>query len=291
MIMMMRLMSPSHAASVWDLHEGTEFSRGEADDYLMELHQYVSSRAARVGWTTTMPSYWRWFVAGSSSSSSGSSGGDDDGDACRLVVKFGEKDGDDNNNDEINNNNAHNYYYPSDWKLERFHPPQLLMMATTTTTTTTTTTGDAMTLLNRERIVKFIVYFTDDNNNYDNHDQNSSSRSSSIKATVTYMTRCGEQCGHYYVGFFRWVTRCSDPGECVALFDAIAADIRRLVALAEQYERDRELVHHLVRERIPLLERRVVLGGCSGGTGDTVLLAAIQRKVKMLQDDFNGFWL
>ena len=64
----------------------------------------------------------------------------------------------------------------------------------------------------------------------------------------------------------------------MALFDAIAADIRTLVALAEQYESDRELVHHLVRERIPL-ER-----------SDTVRLEAIQRKVKMLQDDLNGFW-
>jgi hypothetical protein len=243
-------MSPSHATRVWDLHEGTEFSCGEADDYLMELHQYVSSRAARVGWTTALPSYLRWIA-----------GGGDDDDACRLVVKFGEKD------DE-------NAQYPSDWKLERFHPPLLLMAA-----------GDA-NHLNREKIVKFRVYFTDGGKRY--HNQNSiivvdptdtATATTIAKATVTYMTRCGEQCGYYYVGFFRWVTRCADPGECVALFDAIAADIRTLVALAEQHESDRELVHYLVRERIPL-ER-----------SDTVRLAAIQRKVKMLQDDSNGYWL
>jgi len=248
----MRLMSPSHAARVWDLHEGTEFSRSEADDYLMELHQYVSSRAARVGWTTALPSYLRF---------AGGGGGDD---ACRLVVKFRKKDDDEND--------AHYYYYPSDWKLERFHPSPVLMA----------TAGDANNHhLNQEKIVKFRVYFTD-RKRFTNQKGiitvDHPDTAATAKATVTYMTRCGEQCGYYYVGFFRWVTRCADPGECVALFDAIAADIRTLVALAEQHESDRELVHHLVRERIPL-ER-----------SDTVRLEAIQRKVKMLQDDLNGFW-
>lgn len=224
------LMSAPHAASAWNLYDGAEFSR-EDNDFLAELHQYISHRATRAGWTA-IPVYRRRL-------------GDRDDDV--VVVRF--------YSDPVCNNDR-------DWRLVEKHPFMPRMQHD----------GEENYFFCRQQLVKIAVKFsTATTTTAPENDP-----AAAVTATVVYMTRSnGESHGHYYVGLFRWMTRCADPRECVALFDAIASNIGALVSVAAQHESDRGVVFHLMRECLPLAQ----------GGGDAVRVAAIERRVRMLQDD------
>jgi len=48
--MPLTLISRACAAVEWELYEGMEFTRMEADDHLLELFNYITQRGSRSGW-------------------------------------------------------------------------------------------------------------------------------------------------------------------------------------------------------------------------------------------------
>ena len=92
-----------------------------------------------------------------------------------------------------------------------------------------------------------------------------------LPAWVTYLTRCDTLDGFFYVSFFRWTTRCRSAEECVCLFDAMAADIGRLVSAEAEREDNCCVIEYLLRECIPLEQ-------------DSVRRDAMRRKVLHLTD-------
>ncbi len=196
--MQLLLMSAAHAARAWNLYDGAEFSRegGADNESLAELHQYISHRATRAGWTA-IPVYRRRL--------------DHTGDRDDVVVvRF--------YSDPVCNNR--------DWRLVEKRPfvPRMQHGG-----------GEDNYSYHfcQQQLVKIAVKFsTTTTGTVPENDP-----AAAVTATVVYMTRSsGESHGHYYVGLFRWMARCADPRECVALFDAIASDIGALVSVAAQHE-------------------------------------------------------
>lgn len=118
-----------------------------------------------------------------------------------------------------------------------------------------------------KRLVKIAVRF---------NDMGAATNDDGAAARIVYMTRCGDPCGFYYIGFFRLVERCACARECVLLLDAMASQIQGLVSAASQHGTDFDTAMYLAG----MLARK---------ERDRVRTAAIRRKIRLLDvDEF--FW-